>query len=588
TIGGITAKLGYLQELGITALWIGPIFKQRIRQNTYHGYAIQDFLDVDPRFGTRQDLVELVETAHSRGIKVILDIIFNHSGDNWAYTIDNVPIIPDYQHWPRYYSDPNDPELCQYKTKWRAELEGNLTDYVKDKNDGVWPEELQDWSCYTRAGVGNLGAGSIYDPHAEHKRSDFFTLKNFALDNPSTFHNLALCYKYWIAITNCDGFRLDTLKHVSIEEARNFCNTIKMFAESIGKCNFFLVGEIGSGDFFQDAYLDQLAVMRSNLDAALDIGEQKRALLEVSIALLPASRYLNGFMANSYDFGSHRNTGKRHISVVDDHDQLYAIGKLRFSSFIPEDAPSKDYHICVPTAIQLFTLGIPCIYYGTEQAFCGPAESQLKFLYSEGWNQVDNYGDRYLREAMFGPEHPRANHNYSLETQLTETDLTVPGFGPFGTAGKHCFNKQHPSYIRISAMTKLRATHEVLRYGLQYQREVQLPGGDFRILDVGDELIAWSRIYPGSQEALCIVNPNMYESRSGNIVVDKLLYKEDSIRELTVILNTAQIEAGSDYDGTHPINSKVPVEGLLSDNSTAYVEISDIPPGEVIVLIKHV
>src|SRR5512135_110292 len=53
TLRGIISKLGYLQGLGINALWIGPIFKQRGHLDTYHGYGIQDFLDIDPHFGTR-------------------------------------------------------------------------------------------------------------------------------------------------------------------------------------------------------------------------------------------------------------------------------------------------------------------------------------------------------------------------------------------------------------------------------------------------------------------------------------------------------------------------------------------------------
>jgi glycosidase len=53
--------------------------------NTYHGYGIQDFLEVDPRFGTRQELVGLVNQAHKKGLRIILDIIFNHSGYNWDY-----------------------------------------------------------------------------------------------------------------------------------------------------------------------------------------------------------------------------------------------------------------------------------------------------------------------------------------------------------------------------------------------------------------------------------------------------------------------------------------------------------------------
>jgi glycosidase len=71
TLKGITSKMGYLHRLGITALWIAPFFKQV--KDTYHGYGVQDFLDVDRRFGRREDLVELTRTAHSLGIRVIMD-----------------------------------------------------------------------------------------------------------------------------------------------------------------------------------------------------------------------------------------------------------------------------------------------------------------------------------------------------------------------------------------------------------------------------------------------------------------------------------------------------------------------------------
>ena len=63
--------------------------------DTYHGYGIQDFLQVDPRFGTTEDLRELVQRAHERGLYVILDIILNHTGDNWGYPGDY-----PYYYWP--------------------------------------------------------------------------------------------------------------------------------------------------------------------------------------------------------------------------------------------------------------------------------------------------------------------------------------------------------------------------------------------------------------------------------------------------------------------------------------------------------
>ncbi|MDP8961234.1 MAG: alpha-amylase family glycosyl hydrolase, partial [Actinomycetota bacterium] len=85
TLAGVASKLEYLKRLGVTAVWLGPVFKQRGHLDSYHGYGIQDFLDVDPRFGDRRDLVDLVDAAHQLDMRVILDIIFNHSGSNWLY-----------------------------------------------------------------------------------------------------------------------------------------------------------------------------------------------------------------------------------------------------------------------------------------------------------------------------------------------------------------------------------------------------------------------------------------------------------------------------------------------------------------------
>ena len=80
TLNGINSRLPYLASLGVTTLWIAPVFRQRVEGNDFHGYGVQDFLDVDARFGTRADLVALVSDAHARGMRVVLDIIFNHTG----------------------------------------------------------------------------------------------------------------------------------------------------------------------------------------------------------------------------------------------------------------------------------------------------------------------------------------------------------------------------------------------------------------------------------------------------------------------------------------------------------------------------
>ena len=98
TLAGVRSQLPYLKRLGVSTLWLSPIFKQRAHLDSYHGYGIQDFLEVDPRFGTRADLVALVSAAHEQGLRIILDIIFNHSGPNWVYP-DELPGGPFTPHY---------------------------------------------------------------------------------------------------------------------------------------------------------------------------------------------------------------------------------------------------------------------------------------------------------------------------------------------------------------------------------------------------------------------------------------------------------------------------------------------------------
>src|SRR5688572_6213542 len=89
---GLTRRLDYIAGLGATAIWLGPIYRNKPVQGPpgresagYHGYWITDFTDVDPHFGTREDLRRLVDAAHARGMKVYLDIITNHSADVIKY-----------------------------------------------------------------------------------------------------------------------------------------------------------------------------------------------------------------------------------------------------------------------------------------------------------------------------------------------------------------------------------------------------------------------------------------------------------------------------------------------------------------------
>ncbi len=546
TLAGVASKLDYLQALGVTTLWLGPVFKQRRHGNTYHGYAVQDFLDVDPRFGTRRDLVGLVRAAHDRGLRVLLDVIFNHSGTNWNYPAD----APGGPHRPRYRPWPQ-----QYPFGSWLDAADRPAPAIEGPDDGVWPREFQHPDCYTRAGSGSLDRDSVDDPRAEHKRTDFHALRDFDVERPAVLEDLVRCYQYWIALTDCDGFRIDTLKHVSLEAGRRFCAAIKEYAAGLGKEDFFLVGEVGGGDRAQACYLDALG---TRLNAVLDIGDVRPTLGRVAKGLLPARALFGRYAGDG--MGRHRGEG-RHVSVIDDHDHVSG-DKVRFGV----DAAS-EHQVAAAVALLYFTPGIPCLYMGLEQALGGPEPAQRRLLPGRWrWGQADVY----LREAMFGPVHPRGPDAASLHGP----DANLPGFGPFGTCGHHCFDSSHPAYRRIAELGRLRRQHSVLRIGRFQPRQIALHGGPFRLDHKGGELAAWSRILDGV-EALCAINAHGRQGRSADVEVDSRLSPPGSF--LTVVASTAPA-------GTHSVGERLPVQ--QRPGGPAFVSLRDLPPSEVVVLLN--
>ncbi len=555
TLKGIQSRLDYLTDLGITAVWIGPLFKQRRHGDEYHGYAIQDFLEVDPHFGTRGDLVELVQAAHACGIRVILDAVFNHSGHNWDYAGGIVD--PPYRPWPAYYE----------KGPWLDGQGRPSQGPVEERETGVWPRELQQDRCYTRAGKGSLSGEDIDDAHAEMRRTDFDgSFRDFNLDDPPTLSDLAECYKYWIALTDIDGLRLDTLKHVPKEAGRSFCGTLKEFACGLGKRNFFLVGEVGGPDRNAGRYLDALEL---NLSATLDIGESRLALTSVAKGLARASVYFGLVGQWTPVLGSHRDSAHRHVKVVDDHDHVCG-PKARFSR-----GASNDHQVTAAAAILLFSLGIPCIYYGTEQAFGGPEEGESRWVPGI----ADSSTDRYLRETMFGAEHPRRSGEAGLAPSPAGLDDHLPGFGAFGTLGGHFFDQGFPVYLRIREMIRVRQAYAPLIYGRQYLRPTRNFGAPFAESPAG-ELIAWSRILD-DEEVLCVVNPHGTQARGADILVDAAL-NAPAAGLFRVIANTAALRAGS--VGSSAVGETLPVQ---REGDIAYVAVRGIAPSEALVLTNR-
>ena len=206
----------------------------------YHGYGIQDFLTIDPRFASdpaaaranpqlaEKELRRLVDEAHARGLYVILDVVLNHAGNVFGYDLGpgrNNEAMADFRDQP-------------YSIRWHDERGGpGLADISQapenlSSDAAIWPRELHSNDFFRRQGRGGEGGG------------DFNTLKEFVTDGARVREILIRAYQYAIAKFDVDGFRIDTLKYVERDFARTFGNAMREYALSIGKKNFFTFGEV--------------------------------------------------------------------------------------------------------------------------------------------------------------------------------------------------------------------------------------------------------------------------------------------------------------------------------------------------------
>lgn len=502
---GLTQKIGYLKRLGVTALWVSPILKQVRFQQTYHGYGIQNFLEIEPHFGTREDLKELVQVAHENGIYVILDIILNHAGNVFSYNPDRYWTQNDKGEWfldPRWDNKP-------YKVKGWNDRDGNSNlPFVKadlqnplDEDSAVLPLELQDPATFTQKGRINN-----WDHDPEFREGDFYDLKDihhgYGSDDDyqasAALRHLCKAYQYWITYADIDGFRIDTVKHMDIGATRYFVSVIREFTQNIGKENFFLLGEITGGR--KRAY-ETLEL--TGLNAALGIDDIPDKLEYLVKGYRNPNDYFSLFRNSELvNKGSHIWFRNKVVTSFDDHDQVRkGEHKARFCA----DANASKVVLNV-LALNAMTLGIPCIYYGSEQCFDGEGGS-----------------DRYIRESMFGGD-----------------------FGAFRTKGVHFFNEDNPVYQELNTILKIRQKHIVLRRGRQYLREISDPqnGVNFGLPKmIGGQIrsvVPWSRIF-NNQEMLLAINTDYNESRKAWVTIDNDLHQSGDQLKCIYSTNAAQI-----------------------------------------------
>ena len=487
-IKGITRSLDYIAGLGCTAIWLSPIFENN--PNAYHGYDIANYLEVDPHFGTKQDLIDLVDAAHGYRrdgqpwpIRIILDVVINHSGDNWFYP-GNVP----YYFW-------NDQQFGF--GDWR-------------RANRPIPTELRNPDLYHRSGQ---ITGGGWDRYPENQHGDIVTLKDYANDDDAAgselINILIKAHCYWIREADVDGFRVDAVKHMGELASARFCSNIREYAYSLGKRDFYLFGEVASpDDDIYNRYLGQNTSRQDasgtvffGLDSVLDFrlaegvwGDDNNApLRDILLGHKGPATLFNRLEAQRNRALNRGEIGRYLVTFVDNHDGFWQPGG-RFG------ANATDEQVIGAIGYLLCALGTPCIYYGTEQGFKGKG------------------GDNDIREAMF--------------------DLATPG--------RNLLNPDCTIYREIAKIANVMRTVGPLRFGRMYFRQISGDGQHFGFPFGTTYTLAFSRILYG-REVLVAYNVSD-QPRSDHVLVDASLHRKgDKLNFLYGGAGTAEVHEAANH-----------------------------------------
>lgn len=453
-IKGLIKRLDYIQGMGVTAIWVAPIFKNKPVQGPpgqesagYHGYWVTDFTQVDPHLGTNADFKALVDAAHARGMKVYMDIIANHTADVIQYK--GCPIqacgyrsVADYPYQRRgglsgapinpgfTGDDDRSPENFAKLTNPNFAYEVEVPEAEKSVKVPAW---LNDPIWYHNRGNSEWhGESTTY--------GDFSGLDDLMTEHPRVVAGLIDVFGSWIDRFGVDGFRIDTAKHVNPEFWQAFVPAILERARAKGIPNFHIFGEV-----YQDTMEPGTLAVHTRVDrypAVLDFAFRAAALQTLAGEKGTESWERLFFGDPLYEGGAAK--AQQLPTFVSNHDAG------RFSMFVRRAFPKasdEEVHdrVALAHAMLLTLRGVPTIYSGDEQGF------------------VSDEGDQGAREDMFPSKVASYNDNRLLGTDRT-------------TAVSN-FDTGHELYRLIATLAKVRAETPALRRGRQLVRASgQKPG----------------------------------------------------------------------------------------------------------------
>jgi len=308
---GISDHLDYLHNLGVTAIWLNPVLENDMDGGSYHGYATTNYYRVDPRFGSNDEYVKLIEDTHAKGMKVVMDMIFNHCGSDHPWMKD-IPSKDWFNNLDPYVQTTHVKEV--YYDLYASQYD------TKQMTDGWFVPSMPDLNQRNRHVAKYLIQNSIW----------------------------------WIEYAGVDGIRQDTYPYADYQMMIDWCRAIENEYP-----NYNIVGEawynnpVGTAFWQKDSKLNnkENTQLKSVMDFRL-MGLAHSAFFEETGEWGGGLRNIYEHMATDYVYPDIYNV----LRFLDNHDTD------RFLPEMPKNLDSFKQGITFLLTIP----GIPQIYYGTE------------------------------------------------------------------------------------------------------------------------------------------------------------------------------------------------------------------------------
>ncbi|MBQ9369760.1 MAG: alpha-glucosidase [Clostridia bacterium] len=428
-LSGIISKLDYIRSIGANAIWLCPIFKSPQCDN---GYDISDYRDIDPIYGTMTDFERLLAAAHSKGIKVIMDFVANHTSSEHEWFKRARTSREDPYHDYYYWAD-------EPLTDWRAEFGGSTWEY-------------------------NEPTGEYY-------------LHSFAVGqpdvnwtNPKVREEYKAIVDFWVA-KGVDGFRCDVLDHISKDFAkglrRNGPHLHEYIREVFGRDHLTNIYTVGEAETTEESILATCGQDRRELKSVfqfshLAVGRKGRytpvphKMDEVKDILVEWQRF-----TAAHDL--------LYILLTDNHDRPW------FNSRMGDDRALRyESATCVATMVYLLK-GIPFIYQGQE---IGCANSHFTDI--SAFNDVECLGyyaeqkgripdDELLAEINFGSR-DNSRRPFAWDGTASHGFSTAAPWLPYASRSGEInladdLNREKSVFRYYEALFALRGARHVLRHG---------------------------------------------------------------------------------------------------------------------------